>query len=98
MIDGRPSPRSEAEIQAWLVAQISRRLNIDRHEIRLDEPLIAHGVDSMQFVVIVGELEDWLGCRFRSNPLVKYPSVNALSKYLARESQSASSDRDAETA
>jgi acyl carrier protein len=54
-------------------------------EIRLDESLAGLGLDSMQFVVLVGELEDWLGCRFTSNPLVAHPSINALSQFLARQ-------------
>ncbi|MBC8113577.1 MAG: acyl carrier protein [Candidatus Saccharimonas sp.] len=70
-----------------MVDKLSERLRIEPTAIRLDEPLVALGVDSMQFVVLVGELEDWLGCRFASNPLLDYPSVNALSQYLARQLQ-----------
>lgn len=80
-----PRSRTEDEIRQWIVEKLASRLGVPTERIILDESLVAHGVDSMQFVVLVGELEDWLGCRFVGNPLVNYPSVNALSEYLARQ-------------
>lgn len=78
-------PRSAAEIRDWLLAKISARLNVTPDEVNLDEPLIDVGLDSMEFVAMVGELEHWLGCRFRDNPLIDYPSISALSEFLAGE-------------
>jgi acyl carrier protein len=80
-----PQPRTEAEIRQWIVAKLSDRLAVAADDIPLDAPLVSLGVDSMQFVVLVGELEDWLGCRFASNPLVDYPTVAALSQFLERQ-------------
>jgi acyl carrier protein len=77
--------RSTAEIRIWLVTRISARLNVSPEEVSLDEPLIDIGLDSMEFVAMVGELEHWLGCRFRDNPLIDYPTVSALSEFLAGE-------------
>jgi len=79
------SLRTEEDIRQWMVERLSTRLSLEPGEIDVEQPLVALGVDSMQFVVLVGELEDWLGCRFASNPLVGYPSINALSHFLARE-------------
>lgn len=78
-----PQPRTESEIRQWIVDKLAARLHMAPSEIHLDEPLVAMGVDSMQFVVIVGELEEWLGCRFADNPLIDYPSINALAGFLA---------------
>lgn len=75
--------RSADEIREWIVRRVSAALEIDPREIRLDEPLVDVGLDSMQFVVLVGDLEQWLGCRFADNPLIDYPTANALSRYLA---------------
>jgi acyl carrier protein len=77
------TPRSAAEIQAWLVTKIAARLQISPDEVSLEEPLIDIGLDSMEFVAMVGELEHWLGCRFRENPLTDYPTISALSQFLA---------------
>ena len=78
-------PRSAAEIKDWIVARISAVQGIEQAEVRTDAPLIGMGLDSMQFVVLVGELEDWLGCRFTDNPLFDYPTIDALSAYLAEQ-------------
>jgi acyl carrier protein len=80
-----PVPRSSAEIQDWLAAKIAARLQVTPDEVSLEEPLIDIGLDSMEFVAMVGELEHWLGCRFRDNPLIDYPTVSALSEFLAGE-------------
>jgi 8-amino-7-oxononanoate synthase len=82
-----PQPRTEAEIRTWLVDQLTTHMNIDRADIRLDEPLVAHGIDSMHFLALVGELEEWLGCRFKTNPLIEHSTINSLSQFLAGRSQ-----------
>ena len=84
-MDKSPQVRTESEIREWILDKLLTRLHLDAADIHLDEPLITLGVDSMQFVVIVGELEDWLGCRFADNPLIDYPSINALSVFLAEQ-------------
>ncbi|MBX3438584.1 MAG: acyl carrier protein [Planctomycetaceae bacterium] len=87
--DASPSreSRSAEEIQRWLTLKLCEQAQLEPSEIRGDEPLVAHGVGSMQFVVIVGELEDWLGCRFVGNPITRYPTINSLSAFLARETE-----------
>ena len=80
-----PQVRTEDEVREWLVEKLTTQMNIEREGLRLDEPLVAHGIDSMHFLALVGELEEWLGCRFADNPLIDYPSINALSGFLARQ-------------
>jgi len=78
------APLAEA-IRDWLVERVSSQLKVDAAEVDLDEPLTSQGIDSMQFVVVIGELEDWLGCRFADNPLVKYPTIRELAEFLERQ-------------
>ncbi len=80
-----PVLRTAAEIQDWIVSRIAARLQAEPSELRLDQPLVDVGLDSMEFVALVGELEQWLGCRFRDNPLIDYPTIGALSQFLATE-------------
>ena len=77
--------RSASEIRTWLVNHIAARLQVDPAQVALDQPLIDVGLDSMEFVAMVGELEQWLGCRFRDNPLIDYPTIETLSVFLAGE-------------
>ena len=37
----------------------------------------------MEFVGMVAELETRLGCRFKDNPLIDYPTLDSLAEYLA---------------
>lgn len=86
--DDSPSnadPPSANVIRDWLVARVSAVQGVDASEIRTDEPLMALGFDSMQLVVLVGELEQWLGCRFTENPLVDHPTIDALATWLAAQ-------------
>jgi acyl carrier protein len=75
--------RTAGEIRDWLVARLSAILRIEPAEVPTDEPLIESGLDSMQFVALVGELEEWLGCRFTGNPLTDHPTIDALAPWLA---------------
>jgi len=77
--------RPASEIQDWLVSRIAARLQVSPPEVDVEEPLIDVGLDSMEFVALVGELEHWLGCRFRDNPLIDYPTISGLSEFLAAE-------------
>jgi acyl carrier protein len=86
MTDDRPV-QTEAEIRDWIVERLVNQIGIDPEEIDLDRPVVGLGVDSMHFVVLVGELEQWLGVRFQENPLIDYPTINGLSGYLARQVQ-----------
>ncbi|OAI54296.1 hypothetical protein AYO47_03090 [Planctomyces sp. SCGC AG-212-M04] len=79
------TPRTATEIRDWLVTKIAARLNVAPEEVNLDEPLIDVGLDSMEFVAMIGELEHWLGCRFRDNPLIDYPTISTLSEFLGGE-------------
>ena len=78
----RPSTQSAAQIRNWLIDKMAEELNIDRSQIRVDEPILAQGIDSMHVVALVAQMEDWLGIRFSSNPLEDYPSIEALAQSL----------------
>ena len=73
---------SAADIQAWLIDALAEELQVAPDEIRVDEPILAQGIDSMHVVAIVAQLEDWLGIRFSSNPLEDFPTIEALAQSL----------------
>lgn len=74
---------SASEIQTWLVQQLARELQVSADQIKVDQPILSQGVDSMQIVVIVARLEDWLGFRFPNPPLDEYPTIESLSQFVA---------------
>lgn len=77
------SPPTGDEIRTWMVNGLSWKLGMEPHDIPLDQPLIHLGMDSMEFVGLVADLERQWGLRFMDNPLIDYPTLNALSTYLA---------------
>lgn len=80
--NGTPSAE---EIRNWILAQLRTYTGRPEEELRSDQPIMSFGVDSMQLVGMIGELEEWLGCRILDNPLPQYPTTDALSTWLASE-------------
>ncbi|HEX7839132.1 MAG TPA: AMP-binding protein, partial [Kofleriaceae bacterium] len=75
--------RSEAEIRAWLVAQIAARLGIDPHRVDPAEPFASYGMGSYETVSLSGDLETWLGRSVAPRVMYEHPNVAALASHLA---------------
>ncbi len=75
--------RLVAEIQQWMISQLAEELQINRDKMKVDQPILSCGIDSMQVVIFVAKLEDWLGIRFSNNPLEEHSTIEALSHYVA---------------
>jgi acyl carrier protein len=74
--------RSAQEIQDWLVARVSGLAEVPPEAVDVRAPLTRRGLDSVALVVLVADLEQWLGYRFRDNPLDAHPTIEALSRFL----------------
>jgi acyl carrier protein len=72
-------------IQDWLVNQIAKQLGINAQTIKVTEPLTRYGLDSIDSVTIVGELEDWLDAELPPTLLWDYPTIEKASQYLVNE-------------
>lgn len=77
------APPSEAEIIGWLVDRLARESGIAADEIDLAQPFASFGVDSARALLLVGDLETWLGRRLPPIVLWNYPTVEALARHLA---------------
>ncbi|MGD1863006.1 MAG: acyl carrier protein [Phormidesmis sp.] len=73
------------KIQAWLVEQIADVLSIDPTTIDVKQPLTRYGLDSIDAVTLVGDLEDWLDLELPSTLLWDYPSIEKASAYMVEE-------------
>ena len=74
-------------IQAWLVSKIAQKLQVNPHNLDIREPLAHYGLDSVAAVSLSGDLENWLGRRLSPTLVYDYPSIEALARYLAKESK-----------
>ena len=77
-----PSP---AEIQGWLVGRVSVLAEVPPADVDVRLPLMYYGLDSASLITLTADLEQWLGHRFRENPLDAHPTIESLSRFLAEQ-------------
>ena len=69
-------------LQDWLVAQLSTQLSLEASTIKVSEPLTRYGLDSIDAVTLVGDLEDWLDLELPDTLFWDHPSIAQASTYL----------------
>lgn len=70
-------------VQNWLVAQLADQLSLEPETISVTEPLTRYGLDSIDAVTIVGDLEDWLELELPSTLFWDHPTIAQSAQYLA---------------
>ncbi len=83
--DAHKKPATAAEIQAWLVSYLAEVLEIDPDNVEVKISFERYGLNSSAAVVLIGDMEDWLGYELDPTILVDYPNIEALSGHLAKE-------------
>ena len=69
------SVSNQTAIANWLIAQLSDQLSLEKSSISVSEPLTRYGLDSIDAVTMVGDIEDILRCR------ITFYSILGLSHY-----------------
>jgi acyl carrier protein len=69
-------------IQNWLVNQLAEQLSLDASKINVSEPLTRYGLDSIDAVTMVGDLEDILNEELPSTLFWDYPTVEKSAQFL----------------
>jgi acyl transferase domain-containing protein/acyl-CoA synthetase (AMP-forming)/AMP-acid ligase II len=77
------SVRSATEIQSWLKHRLGDRLAIAPDVIDPAQPLAYYGLTSREAVSLLVELEAWSGQPCSPTLIWDYPTIRALSDYLA---------------
>lgn len=70
-------------IEDWLIARLSQKLRIAAAEMDVQQPFSYYGLDSVDAVELMGDLETWLGRSLSPTVLWDYPSIQTLAHYLA---------------
>ena len=72
-------------IQVWLVNQLADVLSLDPSTVDVQQPLTRYGLDSIDAVTLVGDLEDWLDLELPSTLLWDYPTIEKAASYMVEE-------------
>ncbi|MFM7427055.1 MAG: AMP-binding protein, partial [Elainella sp.] len=84
----RQSPAQQQQaIQSWLQTQVASRLKLRPSQIDPQQPLIDYGLDSVEAVGIVAELEDWLEQQLSPDLLNDHLTIAKLSQTLVGQIQ-----------
>lgn len=77
-----PDTLSIAEIEHWLISKFSEQLAIPEKAISTKALVTSLGLDSMDAVMIAGELEEWLNIEVPSTLLWDYPTISQIATYV----------------
>ncbi len=76
--------RLAEQIEGWLIEWLQQRAGVTPSQIDRDRPLADYGLDSLTAVQLSQELEDWLHVEITAVVAWNYPTLRALSAYLAQ--------------
>jgi acyl carrier protein len=70
-------------LKSWLYTWMADELGIERSRIDAAQSFLSYGMDSVQAMTMVGDLEAKLGLRLPPTLAWDYPDINALATHLA---------------
>jgi acyl carrier protein len=80
-----PGGVGKEEIEAWLISKIAQKVSINPRRVERHQPFSSFGIDSIAAVSLVGDMEEWTGCRLSPTLMYDYPNIEALASHLATE-------------
>ena len=72
-------------IEGWCVDYLTRKLRIPQAQIYPLRELDKLGLDSVASIMLIAELEQWLGVELSSGLLFDHRSIAGLARHLAAE-------------
>ncbi|WP_260445972.1 MULTISPECIES: AMP-binding protein [unclassified Nostoc] len=85
LVNSQKQLHTEEFIQAWLASQLAKYLKVEPGDIDVGQPFARYGMDSVIAVSLTNDLAVLLGLKLEATLLWDYPSIEALTKYLAKE-------------
>ncbi|MEK6409551.1 MAG: acyl carrier protein [Acidobacteriota bacterium] len=89
--------RSAPQISEWLASQVAKTLKIERSAVDIDARFERYSLDSLLLVVMMEELEKWLGTPVDPTSPFDHPTIRALAEHLAQQKRGSSLDDGSST-
>jgi acyl carrier protein len=86
-----PAPPRD-RIEGWLIDWIAKELGMPPAEIETSKSLLDYSLSSVTAMMLVGDLEEWLGLTLPPTLVWDYPSIAAIADYLVELVGSPSAD------
>ncbi len=80
-----PERPTESAIRVWCVKYLARTLGLPEEAIDPEAKFARLGLDSANSVVLIVELEEWLGLELTPDLIFEHPTIAELARYLAGE-------------
>jgi len=77
--------RSVEEIENWLVRYIAGQLGGRPEQISVSEEFVNLGLSSRQAVVLMLDMEAWLGQPTDAGLVYDYPTIHSLARFLTTQ-------------
>jgi acyl carrier protein len=84
-MQGQLDARSLESTQRWLVSWLVAELDLDADGIDASQTFLSYGMDSMNAMMLAGDLEAALGTRLSPTLAWDYPTINALGEFVVTE-------------
>jgi acyl carrier protein len=72
------------ELEQWFIARLARSLNVEADQLDLDEPFLRYGLDSVESVGILTDLEGWLGFEL-AKPILEFADAGSFLSFVSDE-------------
>ena len=75
---------TKSDLAGWIRDWMTRIMNVEAAQIADNQAFVAYGMDSIQSMMLVGDLEDHLARRLSPTLAWDHPTIEALATHLAQ--------------
>ncbi|HEV2446557.1 MAG TPA: acyl-CoA dehydrogenase family protein, partial [Candidatus Sulfopaludibacter sp.] len=87
--DSAPGRRpTQSDIEKWLRAWLVREARVPAAMVAANRPFVDFGLDSTTAIMLIADLEDFLGTRFETTLAWDYPTISSLAAFVASRTRS----------
>jgi acyl carrier protein len=83
-------PRSQEAVETWLAQWLADELTVNIKDVQPDRSFLSYGMNSVQAMMLAGDLEDALGRRLSPTLAWEYRNVEALARHVVEIAAGAS--------